>query len=163
MKKLLVMLGTFWMAGCSTTPARLSDTHVMPVTIVNRYAIPTSASGHVIVYRDPGIVGGACQPDIYLNGLDVADSLPAGGRVDFFPPAGEYIISTQTFCRTSDKANFLQHPTYGRFNSVAVGNLYALLMPKVSSSGAEGSRLTDQLVQTAVNENLDMAIPVKVA
>jgi hypothetical protein len=98
MKKLLVMLGTFWMAGCSTTPARLSDTHVMPVTTVNRYANPTSTSGHVIVYRDPGIVGGACQPDIYLNGLDVADSLPAGGRVDFFPPAGEYIISAQTFC-----------------------------------------------------------------
>jgi len=88
MKILTVVFIMVLMAGCSTAPIALQDTQRMPSTHILKYSAPSPSTGHIIVYRDAGSVGSPCQPDIYINGEDVADSLPSGGRVDLFPPAG---------------------------------------------------------------------------
>ena len=97
----LLLLLAATLAGCSTTPMKLSEASPIPPQHIYQYVSPTKDSGHLIIYRESGVVGSACEPDIYLNGTDVADSLADGMRLDLFPPPATYVLSMHSFCGNS--------------------------------------------------------------
>jgi len=94
----IMILAALGLAGCSTTPILMSQAQEIPSHEKQNYINPTPNSGHIVVVRDSGTAGSACMPDVYLNGVLVANSLTEGGKLDFYPPAGNYILSTATFC-----------------------------------------------------------------
>ena len=95
----LLILTATGIAGCSTTP--MSPDLAIELSRPMLYATPNASSGHVTLWREQAaIMGNACAPDVYLDGQDVIDSLTEGSKVDFYPPAGEHVLSLSSMCKT---------------------------------------------------------------
>ena len=84
-------------AGCATTPIPTENLVDVPherVLIAN-YMQQNDAFGRVIVKRDAGVVGSACDIRIYVN-KDFVALASSGERAIMYLPPGDHILSART-------------------------------------------------------------------
>jgi len=84
----LAMLG-----GCATTPvSTASAPSVAPTRILNAAFLQRrDGYGEVIVKRDEGFAGSACNTRVFANATPIAEIAP-GEKVVFYLPVGEQMI-----------------------------------------------------------------------
>ncbi len=84
--------------GCASTPTPTDSALPVPSERVleagKRFLNPAPQTGKVIVKRDTGVVGSACNTKIYVDGQAVAE-LDVAEKVTLFLPAGDHILSAQ--------------------------------------------------------------------
>lgn len=82
------------LSACATTPTPTSLAKDVPVSRVldSRYSKPASDTGEVIVKRDTGAVGSACNPIVYVDAVPVAD-IDVAEKIVLHLPEGEHVIS----------------------------------------------------------------------
>lgn len=84
--------------GCASTPTPTESASPVPSERVSdvgkRYLNSAPQTGKVIVKRDSGIVGAACNTQIYVDGQAVAE-IDVAEKVTLFLPVGDHILSAQ--------------------------------------------------------------------
>lgn len=87
-------LSLFLAAGCATQPIPTSEARFVPQERIldKTFLKPTADSGEVIIKRDSGFGGSACNTRVFANGKATAE-LATGEKIALFLPIGDHIIS----------------------------------------------------------------------
>ena len=88
MKKILLLLITIGVVGCSTEPVLPQNAKEVNAAVEFHHKPDTT---EVTIIRDKGFVAGGCAITSYVNGVPVAE-LETGEKVRAYLPAGEVII-----------------------------------------------------------------------
>lgn len=106
MRVILVSVLFALTAACSTSPVSVKDATSAPSNRSYLYQSPLTGSAVLLVVRDTGAVGSACNALVYIEGK-VAAELEPGERARFYVPQGEHVIGTSTsgrgLCGASDR------------------------------------------------------------
>ena len=96
MRLILCVLALSFIAGCATTPipAELAEPAGKNRLLAFQQP-PNQPNGIIMVTRDTGIAGSACQVFIYIDGLHTA-SVWSGETAKFYVPVGEHVIGVNT-------------------------------------------------------------------
>lgn len=97
MKNFMVTIAAMaLLAGCSTTPLATSDTAPVPPErlLSQAYSKPGKETGTLVIKRDTGLAGSACNWIISYNGTDLA-ILASGESFALHPPAGEATVGAR--------------------------------------------------------------------
>lgn len=82
------------MTGCSTTQISTANANHIPSSEHFSYKKPNQNTGKVLVKRDEGIMGMACDTKIYVNG-QLAAHVGTGEKVYLHIPLGEAILGAE--------------------------------------------------------------------
>ncbi|NIK62623.1 hypothetical protein [Xanthomonas cannabis] len=94
MKKIAILAAAALLAACATKP--VSDSTAIPVPAERAYLYQAAApdGGMLVVTRDAGFQGSACDVGVLIDGKEAARLRP-GERVTFNLPAGEVILGAR--------------------------------------------------------------------
>ncbi|MBB4867824.1 hypothetical protein HNP46_006743 [Pseudomonas nitritireducens] len=93
MKPLLALIGAccFALAGCSTTSVPLEQSIAAPADRVLLHQAQIPGSGHLIVIRDSGFIGGGCFATVFIDG-ERAARLDTREKASFYITPGEHLL-----------------------------------------------------------------------
>ena len=83
------------LAGCGTSPVKLSDAKPVPPDRLFVDAAPSSDNGTVVVIRDTGLGGSGCGINIFVDDKKAA-TLGTGEEASIPVVAGDHILSAAT-------------------------------------------------------------------
>lgn len=83
------------MVGCASQPVSTSEADVSDEIYAERYTEQGSGEHPLVIKRDEGIVGSACDHLVYVSGQKVA-GLGAGEKVTVYLKEGTHIIGAKT-------------------------------------------------------------------
>lgn len=86
----LVML--LALAGCATSPLPAEKADPAPSSRLFAYQLPLSGQGTLLITRDKGLVGSACNTKISIDGQRAA-AIGSGETAKFYLPAGDHMVS----------------------------------------------------------------------
>ncbi|MBB3806381.1 hypothetical protein FHR51_002533 [Xanthomonas arboricola] len=94
MKKIPIFAAVIALTACATKP--VSDTSAIPVPADRAFLYQTALpdGGTLVVTRDAGFQGSACDVGVLIDGKDAARLKP-GERVTFNLPPGEVILGAK--------------------------------------------------------------------
>lgn len=80
--------------GCATTPVPTTNAREVPEARVLNAALrePKAGFGQVVVKRDEGLSGAACNSRVFADGSPLAEIAP-GEKVTFYLPEGEHMVA----------------------------------------------------------------------
>lgn len=82
--------------GCSTSPISSSEADPVPASRLSAYqGKPAGPYGTLVITRDTGFTGAACNTRVYIDGKKSAE-VESGETARFFVPAGERIIGVNS-------------------------------------------------------------------
>ena len=100
----------FWFAalvvlsliGCATQPVTVDKSLAVPASrvLAPQWTARGSYTGSLIIKRDSGFMGSACNVRVFIDAVPVADLAPSE-KVELFVAMGEHIVgvaSTGMFC-----------------------------------------------------------------
>lgn len=74
MRWIAVGLAVLALAGCASSPISLDKAELAPANELFAFQAPTpNATGKIVVLRDSGMVGSACDVGVYLDGTKAAN------------------------------------------------------------------------------------------
>lgn len=81
-------------SACATAPVPASEAKEVPAVRVldSRYSKPVSGTGEVVVKRDAGAVGSACNPRVFVDAVPIAD-IDSSEKIVLHLPEGDHIVS----------------------------------------------------------------------
>jgi hypothetical protein len=89
-------------SGCASGPVATSQADNVPSSriLTQRWLSPLPGTGRLIVKRDSGVTGAACNIRVYIDDTPVADLGPSE-KVELFLPAGDHVVKGETkgICR----------------------------------------------------------------
>ncbi|WP_415842537.1 hypothetical protein [Pseudomonas wadenswilerensis] len=88
------------LAGCATSPIPSNQADPVPAARLTGYQMkPKVGFGTLVVTRDTGFTGAACNTLVYIDGKQSAE-IGSGETAKFYLPAGERIIgvNSTTLC-----------------------------------------------------------------
>lgn len=88
MKKIIIAIIAFGLAGCSTSP--VSPENAKEVQSASQFQQKNKTT-RVTIIRDKGMVASGCAITSYINGVRLAELEP-GEKVNAFLPSGEIIV-----------------------------------------------------------------------
>jgi hypothetical protein len=92
----LLALSSLILVGCSTSPISSSQADPVPAERLSAYqSKPSGQFGTLIVTRDTGFTGAACNTLFYIDGKKSAE-VGSGETARFFVPAGERVIGVNS-------------------------------------------------------------------
>jgi hypothetical protein len=93
MKKLNIVFGVICLiSGCSTEAIRASDANQVPASrVFIKSPPPSTATSTLVVTRDSGFVGSACNIGLFIDG-DIVASLSTKESAAFKVAPGEHIL-----------------------------------------------------------------------
>lgn len=92
----LLAITSLLLVGCSTTPIPSDQaTPVPPSRLVAFQNKPSGQYGTLIITRDSGFVGSACNTIVYIDGKKSAE-ISQGETAKFYLPVGETIIGVNS-------------------------------------------------------------------
>lgn len=96
MKKLLAAAAIVATAGCSTTPVATNDATPVPLARVSNQMVldPGPSKGTLIIKRDSGFGGSACNLRVFLNGGAVAE-LSTSEKITMYVTEGEHMVAAE--------------------------------------------------------------------
>jgi len=85
------------LSACATTIVNVNDAELVPASkiIDPQYSKQKDETGTVVIKRDTGFLGAACNKRIYIDGKPVAE-LSTGQKVELHLPKGQYVISSES-------------------------------------------------------------------
>jgi hypothetical protein len=94
--RFVLLVGVLIFAGCVTTPVATTDARDVPSNriVSSIYSAPAPETGILIIKRDRGFVGSACNSRVSLDGVPIAD-IDVGEKIELYPPVGEYIVGSK--------------------------------------------------------------------
>lgn len=96
----IALAGMAFLSGCATSPIPSSQADPVPASRLLAFqSKPTSAYGTLVVTRDTGITGSACNTILYIDGNKSAE-IGSGESAKFYLAPGERIIgvNSTTLC-----------------------------------------------------------------
>ena len=92
----MAFIAALLLAGCATTPVSTSGAQSVPPTRVLNASFLQRRDGHgeVVIKRDEGFIGSACNTRIFANAVAVAEIAP-GEKVVFYLPEGEQMVAAK--------------------------------------------------------------------
>ena len=92
----LLALSSVLLAGCSTSPVSSSQADPVPTNRLTAFqSKPAGQFGILIVTRDSGFTGSACNTLLFIDGQKSA-AISSGETAKFYVPAGERIIGVNS-------------------------------------------------------------------
>jgi len=92
----LVLAAASLLSGCATSPVPSSEADPVPVSRLSGFQEhPNGAFGTLVVTRDTGITGSACNTVLYIDGQKSAE-IAAGETARFYVGVGERIIGVNS-------------------------------------------------------------------
>ncbi|AYG10741.1 hypothetical protein D7M10_04195 [Pseudomonas fluorescens] len=92
----LLALSSVLLAGCSTSPVSSSQADPVPTNRLTAFqSKPAGQFGILVVTRDSGFTGSACNTILYIDGEKSA-AIGSGETAKFYLPAGERIIGVNS-------------------------------------------------------------------
>lgn len=90
------------LTGCATQPVTIDKSLAVPVSrlLAPQWTAQAPYTGSLIIKRDSGFMGSACNVRVFIDAVPVADLAPSE-KVELFVPLGEHIVgaaSTGMFC-----------------------------------------------------------------
>jgi hypothetical protein len=95
MKLFIGAMAVALLAGCATTPTPSSEADPVPNARLFGYQKPGNGDAILIVTRDKGFVGSACNTTVSIDGKKSAE-IGSGETVRFFVPAGDHIVGASS-------------------------------------------------------------------
>jgi hypothetical protein len=95
MKLIVGALVAALLAGCATSPTPSSDADPVPSSRLFGYQKSGTGDAVLIVTRDKGFVGSACNTSVSIDGKKSAEIGP-GETARFFIPAGDHIFGASS-------------------------------------------------------------------
>jgi hypothetical protein len=91
-----------FLLGCATQPLAVDNSLAVPSSriLAAHWLAPSAYTGSLIVKRDSGFMGSACNVRVYIDAVPVADLAPSE-KVELFVALGEHIVgvaSTGVLC-----------------------------------------------------------------
>ena len=82
--------------GCATTPVRTNVAEPVPSNRVleTRFFTKNDGSGELVIKRDAGFSGSACETRIFVDGMPIADIMPSE-KVVLHLKDGEHMIGAE--------------------------------------------------------------------
>ena len=95
-KHTATILASLFLAACATQPVPTSQARAVPDERIHDKSIttPKEGMGRVIIKRDTGFGGSACNTRIFADGK-LSSEIAPGEKVVFYMSAGRHIISAQ--------------------------------------------------------------------
>ena len=91
----LLALTSTLIAGCSTSPISSNEADPVPAARLSAYqSKPSGPFGTLIVTRDTGFSGAACNTVVYIDGKKSAE-VGSGETARFLVPVGERIVGVK--------------------------------------------------------------------
>ena len=92
----LLVISSIILAGCSTSPIPSDQASPVPASRLTAFqSKPAGQFGTLIVTRDNGFIGSACNTILYIDGKKSAE-IGSGETAKFYLPAGEKIIGANS-------------------------------------------------------------------
>ncbi|PWB33816.1 DUF2846 domain-containing protein [Pseudomonas sp. SDI] len=92
----LILAAATSLAGCATSPIPSNQADPVPTSRLTGYQVkPTTGHGTLVVTRDTGFTGSACNTLVYIDGKQSAE-IGSGETAKFYLPAGERIIGVNS-------------------------------------------------------------------
>lgn len=97
-----VVLVILSLIGCATQPVTIDKSLLVPASrmLAPQWMAQGAYSGSLIIKRDSGFMGSACNVRVFIDAVPVADLAPSE-KVELFVALGEHIVgvaSTGMFC-----------------------------------------------------------------
>src|SRR5512132_4378232 len=101
MRYLLVFVALI-VTACATSPVAVNQASLVPSAriLAPQYLAQAQYTGSLVIKRDGGFMGSACDIRVFLGAVPVADLAPSE-KVELFVPLGEYVVaavSRSSFC-----------------------------------------------------------------
>ena len=124
----------FWFAalvvlsllGCATYPVAIDKSSAVPASrmLAQQWTAQGPYTGSLIIKRDSGFMGSACNVRVFIDAVPVADLAPSE-KVELFIALGEHIVgaaSTSMFCGGgASEASVVIIPERQRILRIAAG------------------------------------------
>ena len=92
----LLTLFSILLTGCSTSPISSDQANLVPASrLLSFQGKPAGQYGTLIVTRDSGFTGSACNTVLYIDGKKSAE-IGSGETAKFYIPTGERIIGANS-------------------------------------------------------------------
>ncbi|MDR7285682.1 hypothetical protein J2X84_004532 [Pseudomonas corrugata] len=95
MKLIVGALAVALLAGCATSPTPLNEAEPVPSSRLFGHQKPSTGDAILIVTRDKGFVGSACNTALIIDGKKSAE-IGSGETARFYVPAGDHIIGASS-------------------------------------------------------------------
>lgn len=95
MRILIAALGLAMLAGCATSPVPAEQADPVPRSRLFAFQSPSGGKAVILVTRDTGFTGGACNTKVSIDGRLAAEIGP-GETARFYVPAGERMLSASS-------------------------------------------------------------------
>ena len=113
-------------AGCATQPVTIDKALAVPASrmLAPQWAAQGTYTGSLVIKRDSGFMGSACNVRVFIDAVPVADLAPSE-KVELFVAVGEHIVgaaSTGMFCGGgASEASVVIIPERQRILRIAAG------------------------------------------
>jgi len=89
----LAIAMTLLVAGCATQPVSDAEAVFVPSSryLTHQFIHPRQGAGPLLVKRDRGIMGAACDIRVYLDGVPAVD-LATSEKALLYVPVGEHVL-----------------------------------------------------------------------
>lgn len=94
-KAYLYFLGALSLTGCATQPAS-NNSDSVSASIASEFRQKTTNYGEIHVSRDKGMMGAACETQVYINGKP-AVRLGQNQKAKMYAPIGQVIVSIRPY------------------------------------------------------------------
>jgi hypothetical protein len=90
------------LTACATSPIAVNQASAVPSSriLAPQFLAQAQYTGSLIIKRDGGFMGSACDVRVFVGAVPVADLAPSE-KVELFVPLGEHVVaatSTSSFC-----------------------------------------------------------------
>ncbi|KTC10565.1 hypothetical protein AO391_26435 [Pseudomonas marginalis ICMP 9505] len=109
MRILIAAVAMMVLAGCATSPLPAENADPVPGSRVFAFQAPLEGKSSLIVTRDKGFVGSACNTNISIDGTRAA-AIGSGETANFHLTPGEHMISASS-CGSGLKEREVSIPT----------------------------------------------------
>ena len=122
----LAVLVILSIAGCATQPVTIDKALAVPASrmLAPQWMAQGTYTGSLIIKRDSGFMGSACNVRVFIDAVPVADLAPSE-KVELFVAVGEHIVgaaSTGMFCGGgASEASVVIIPERQRILRIAAG------------------------------------------
>ena len=91
-----------WFMGCATSPIAINQASAVPTgrILAPHLLAEAQYTGSLVIKRDSGFMGSACNIRVFVGAVPVADLAPSE-KVEIFVPLGEHVVaatSISSFC-----------------------------------------------------------------
>jgi len=99
MKRSAFVIVALALQGCGTTPVSTAETTPVPASRVADSSLLVAKAGTVplVIKRDAGLAGAACNARVYVDGSEVAD-LATSERITVHLSPGEHMLAARHNC-----------------------------------------------------------------